>query len=73
MVKAWINIEDYIQIFNEVIDAELDAIDNQDDDDVFYINDYSEGENDFLVLPEKEKSYTKMQIMDCLVKNQLNV
>ena len=73
MVKAWINIEDYIQIFNEVIDAELDAIDNQDDDDVFYINDYSEGENDFLVLPEKEKSYTKMEIMDCLDKNQLNV
>ena len=70
MVKAWINIEDYIQIFNEVIDAELDAIDNQDEDVLFCMDDASEDENDSLIVPEEENNQTKMQIMDCLDKIQ---
>ena len=35
MAKTWINIENCIRILNEVVDSELDAIDNQDEDNVF--------------------------------------
>ena len=35
MAKTWINIQDYIEIKNNVADTELDAIDNQDEDNVF--------------------------------------
>ena len=31
-----------------------------------FINDDSEDENDLLIVPEEEKNYTKMEIMDSL-------
>ena len=51
IAKTWIIIEDKIKIMNEVLDAELDIIANQDEDDVF-CND-SEDENGFLIVPEE--------------------
>ena len=60
MAKTWINIENCIRILNEVVDSELDAIDNQDEDDVFCINGDSEYENNLLIVPEEENNYTKM-------------
>ena len=60
MAKTWINIENCIRILNEVVDSELDAIDNQDEDDVFCIDGDSEYENNLLIVPEEENNYTKM-------------
>ena len=50
----------YKCILNDVVDAELDAIDNQDEDDVFCIDGDSEYENNLLIVPEEENNYTKM-------------
>ena len=59
MAKTWNNIQDYIEIKNNVADTELDAIDNQDEDNVFFINDDSEYENVLLIALEEEKNYEK--------------
>ena len=66
MSETWINIEEYIKITNEVVDAYLYAIDKQEEDDVFCINGERKEKNDLLIVPEEEKNYTKMEIMDSL-------
>ena len=50
MAKTWINIQDYIEIKNNVADTELDAIDNQDEDNVFFIYDDIEYENALIIV-----------------------
>ena len=66
MAKTWINIEVDIEMINEVVGVQLDSIDNQDQDDVFCIDDDIEDENYFLIVTEEENNSTKMEIMDCL-------
>ena len=51
---------------NEVVEAELYAIDNQDGYDLFCIGDDSEDDNYLLIVPEEENNYTKMEKIDCL-------
>ena len=68
MAETWINIEGDIGIMNEVVEAELDSIDNQDYDDIFCINDDSKHENGFIIVPEEENNDTKMERMCCLDK-----
>ena len=46
---------------NEVVEAQLYDIDNQDEEDVFCIDDYSEDENYFLIVTEEEKNCKKME------------
>ena len=55
---------------NEVVDAQLYSINNQDENNLFFIDDESEDYNYLLIVPEEEKNYTKIQITDCLDKIQ---
>ena len=54
----------------EVVDAELYAIYNQDDPDVFFINDDSKDENYLIIVPWEGNNYRKIEIMDYLDKIQ---
>ena len=68
MAGSRIDIEDDIKIMNEFVDAELDDIDNKDEDYVFCIYYDIEYGNDLLIVTEEENNYTKIKIMDCLDK-----
>ena len=70
MAGSRIEIEDDIKIMNEFVDAELDDIDNKDEDYVFCIYYDIEDRNDLLIVTEEEDNYTKIKIMDCLDKIQ---
>ena len=66
--KKWINIEYNIKIINEVLDTDSYDIDNQNNNDVFCIDDDRESQNDLLIVPEEENNYTRREVMYYLDK-----